>query len=140
MKYQNTGINKVIRRYKNIRQPDSMFHVAKLKDSRIVPCEIVEEENTIVVTMPNLKDMGFYNLSELYEHHDPLMLINWSIELFDDLVREYIVPVDIHDSNIMSNGSSLVLVDYEQFWPWDRKREAYGRWRLNETIKVWAGK
>ena len=71
--------------------------------------------------------------------NNSLELIEWTLQLFDDLIEHHIVPVDIHDANIMSNGKSLILVDYEQFWSWDRNREAYGRWRMNQQIKIWAG-
>lgn len=142
MKFQNTGFEKpVIREYKNIRQPYPLFYVSKLEDPRIVPAKVRSKgDHQITVTMPDLSYMGFSTLAKMSGYHNPLKLIEWTLQLFDDLVEHNVVPIDIHDSNIMSDGKSLVLVDYEQFWSWDRNREAYGRWRMDQQIKVWAKK
>ena len=144
--FQNIGSeNLIVRKYDHIRQPDPIFHVAKLNDERIVSANVSEKNNTITVTMPDLSKQGFFDLEKMDKHYDPLKLINWSIQLFEDLLEQKvkngflgIVAVDIHDRNIMSDGNSLVLVDYEQFWPWDRNRELFGRWRLDQAIKKWS--
>ena len=144
--FQNIGSeNLIVRKYDHIRQPDPIFHVAKLNDERIVSANVSEKNNTITVTMPDLSKQGFFDLQKMDKHYDPLKLINWSIQLFEDLLEQKvkngflgIVAVDIHERNIMSYGNSLILVDYEQFWPWDRKRELFVRWRLNQIIKKWS--
>ena len=131
----------IIKRYKNCSHPDPIKKVSKLNDSRIVSSEVAIENNTrdVIVTMPNLKESGFEDLKKI-KNTNSLFLINWSLELFDDLIKHYIVPVDIQDANIMTDGKSLILIDYEQFWKWDRNIEAYGRWRLDQQVKVWSKK
>tara|TARA_Y100001972_G_C7495750_1_gene251213 strand:- start:170 stop:586 length:417 start_codon:yes stop_codon:yes gene_type:complete len=131
----------IVKRYKNCSHPDPIKKVSGLEDPRIVSSTVVIKNSTrdVIVTMPDLREMGFEDLKK-YKNLDPLFLINWALGLFDDLVDHYIVPVDMQDANIMTNGKSLVLVDYEQFWKWDRNREAYGRWRLGQQIKVWSKK